>query len=60
MTDERTEVLKCKHAWKNISSKRQTVYQCEACGIYTFEQPANQVDDIDVVDIQAHQQEKNT
>ena len=32
----------CQHAWKNISSKRQTVYQCEICGIYTFEQPAQQ------------------
>lgn len=29
----------CQHQWKNISSKRQTVYQCETCGIYTFEKP---------------------
>ena len=30
----------CKHKWKNVSSKRQTAFQCEHCGIYTFEQPA--------------------
>lgn len=34
----------CQHAWRNISSKRQTVYQCDRCGIYTFEQPAQQQD----------------
>jgi len=29
----------CQHQWKNISSKRQTVYQCELCGVYAFEKP---------------------
>lgn len=29
----------CEHQWEDKSSKWQTVYQCELCGVYSFEQP---------------------
>jgi len=29
----------CQHKWEDKSSKWQTVYQCESCGVYAFEKP---------------------
>lgn len=38
------DAQECNHDWENVGSKRQTAFKCKACGIYTFEPPAQTCD----------------